>query len=376
MLINKVFNNRYTLKMCKFFNYINKYGIYNGYKLSFCNISFDIIAKKYKGTKAFKMINKKVNGNVIDNEYDFGYCVFGPLIYEFIKWLNCKTEKYEQIWFLAREGWLLKKAYDIYANNEKGKYFLASRRAVSVSAIYSEKDVKEILNQYYKGSVGNLLYSRFGVYTSDNDYVEMPRNMEKVAKQLDIKDILNRAKLERENYKKYINKFNSNCAVVDVGYSGTIQYYLSKMLNKKIDGYYICTHFNNKPSKLGAKCKSIYGVVNLIDEIENIVFKNQLYIEAVLKAPFGQLISFNDEGLPIYNDDLTYDETIKNIHSGICDYIKDMKNVAEKTEAFALMMFEWGIKNTDNSILSKLSVEDSYCSDGTFVVQKGKMDKK
>ncbi|MEI3163830.1 MAG: hypothetical protein V8S74_10710 [Lachnospirales bacterium] len=80
--------------------------------------------------------------------------------------------------------------------------------------------------------------------------------------------------------------------------------------------------------------------------------------------------------MPIYNDDLTYDETIKNIHSGICDYIKDMKNIDEKTEAFALMMFDWGIKNTDNSILSKLSVEDSYCSDGTFVVQKGKVDKK
>lgn len=30
-------------------------------------------------------------------------------------------------------------------------------------------------------------------------------------------------------------------------------------------------------------------------------------------------------------------------------------------------MFQWGIKNTENKVLNSLSVEDSYCSDGTLV---------
>lgn len=375
MLLNKVFSNRYVLKMCKFFSYINKYGIYNGYKLSFNNISFDTIYRKNKNKKSFNLVSKRIIDGKIDNEYDFGYCVFGPLIYEFIKWLYNETKEYEQICFLAREGWLLKNAYEIYTNNEKSKYFLASRRAVSVPAIYTEIDIKEILSQYYKGSIKNLLYSRFGVYTTDEHYVEMPRDIEKVLSILDNKEILERAKIERENYKKYINKFSDKYAVVDVGYSGTIQYYLSKMLNKKIDGYYICSHFNNKPNKLGCKCESIYGVINLVDERENIVFKNQLYIEAVLKAPYGQLISFNNDGIPLYNDDLTYSETIKDIHNGIYDYIRDMKNINEKNEAFALMMFELGIKYTERRLLNKLVVEDSYCSDGTFVLKNGKWNK-
>ncbi len=374
MLLNKVFSNKYVLKMCKFFNYVNKYGIYNGYKLSFNNFCLDTIYRKNKNKQSFNLVSKRIIDGKIDNEYDFGYCVFGPLIYEFIKWLYNETKEYEQICFLAREGWLLKNAYDIYTNNEKSKYFLASRRAV-VPAIYTEIDIKEILRQYYKGSIKNLLYSRFGVYTTDERYVEMPRDIEKVLSILDNKEILERAKIERENYKKYINKFSDKYAVVDVGYSGTIQYYLSKMLNKKIDGYYICSHFNNKPNKLGCKCESIYGVINLVDERENIVFKNQLYIEAVLKAPYGQLISFNNDGIPLYNDDLTYSETIKDIHNGIYDYIRDMKNINEKNEAFALMMFELGIKYTERRLLNKLVVEDSYCSDGTFVLKNGKWNK-
>lgn len=52
-----------------------------------------------------------------------------------------------------------------------------------------------------------------------------------------------------------------------------------------------------------------------------------------------------------------------------------MKGITEKTSAFALMMFQWGIKNTENKVLNSLSVEDSYCSDGTLVSKNGKWNK-
>ena len=142
MLLNKVFNNRYTLKISKFLKYVDKYGVYNGYRLSFNNFDYETIARKNKNSKAFDLVNKKINRGKINNEFDFGYCVFGPLIYEFVKWLDNETKEYEQILFLAREGWLLKTAYDTFkGNNDKSKYFLASRRATSVSAIYTENDI-------------------------------------------------------------------------------------------------------------------------------------------------------------------------------------------------------------------------------------------
>lgn len=363
MLIKKIFYNRYTLSLLSFCEYIKKYGLYDGYKLSFCDIDYHFISKRFKNKKQFKLIDRKVCGRKIDNNYDFGYCVFGPIIFEFLKWLDKETKNYDQLWFLSREGWLLKRGYDIYTENNKGVYFLSSRRASSIAAVYDTDDVKEILSQYYKGGVKNLLYSRFGIITDEDFYVEMPGDTDTVMSKIDLQSLLKKALKERENYKKYINSFYKNAAVVDVGYSGTIQYNLSKILENKIDGYYLCSHFNNKPTKIGAICKSIYGVVNLVDELKNKVFKNQLYIEAVLKAPFGQLVNFDDNGNAVYDEDKSFDCEVESIQNGICDYIADIKNTENTSESFALMMLDWGIKNTDTSVLSKLSVDDSYCSD-------------
>lgn len=51
MLLNKVFNNRYTLKFSEFLKYVDKYGIYNGYRLSFNNFNYETIARKIKIAK-------------------------------------------------------------------------------------------------------------------------------------------------------------------------------------------------------------------------------------------------------------------------------------------------------------------------------------
>ena len=68
MLLNKVFNNRYTLKFSKFLKYVDKYGIYNGYRLSFNNFNYETIARKNKNSKAFDLVNKKINSKSLDND--------------------------------------------------------------------------------------------------------------------------------------------------------------------------------------------------------------------------------------------------------------------------------------------------------------------
>lgn len=64
---------------------------------------------------------------------------------------------------------------------------MTSRRAVSVAAIKSWDDVKEILEQFYRGKLSNLLYARLGYKWPEDLYdceVEMPRDsnfvMEKI----------------------------------------------------------------------------------------------------------------------------------------------------------------------------------------------------
>lgn len=59
-----------------------------------------------------------------------------------------------------------------------------------------------------------------------------------------LKEILSKAQFERNNYLKYISeivKTGEGASVADLGYSGSIQYYLSKLLERPLDGYYFAT---------------------------------------------------------------------------------------------------------------------------------------
>ena len=62
-----------------------------------------------------------------DYYYDFGYECFGPILYYFSKWLteNIKTEKK---FFLARDGFLIQKAYNLYNEINELNYNIVNRK--------------------------------------------------------------------------------------------------------------------------------------------------------------------------------------------------------------------------------------------------------
>ncbi|MGN1317738.1 MAG: hypothetical protein ACI4VF_01895 [Lachnospirales bacterium] len=385
-MLFRLFNNKYVFRIDSFFKNVKEYGLNNTVKRHFRskNKSYESIKNGFKDQKSIKMSelieNKCGSDFKIETYFNIGYCVFGPVIYEFMEWLYNETLNYNELWFLSREGWLLKKAFDIYCKNKnisfiKTKYFLSSRRASSVASIENINDIKEILSQYYKGSINNLLFSRLGINIDYDFYVEMPKDVEKVMKYVNIKDVISKAQKEKNNYISYCKGFDyNNAAVVDVGYSGTIQFYLSKLLNKKIDGFYLSTHFNNKPQKIGCKCESLFPVYNTLHERVNFIFKNQLYFEAVLKAPFGQLISFDNSIKPIYTDDFLIEKEIEEIQNGICHFIDDMganfKKSRKNTFAVELFDFAFNYGVIKKELLNKLTVEDKYCSDGNHKISE------
>lgn len=383
VFLYKILNNRYANKADSFIKNIKFYGFRNAVSLPFRekNKTYANIINSFKDEKSLKMIGlieeRAGESMYIETAFDMGYCLFGPIIYDFVQWLYSNSDEFDELWFLAREGWVLKKAFDIYskmAGGEKcqSRYFLASRRAASIATVRNEIDIKEILCQYYKGGVKNLIASRLGKYV-DNDFaVEMPKDIDKVMKLIDADGVIKNAEKERTSYIDYIGTIKGSIVVVDVGYSGTIQYYLSKLLEKKIDGLYLCSHFNNKPEKIGCECKSLFPVYNLLDERENKIFKNQLYFEAVLQAPFGQLIKFDESGEPVYNSDNYVNEEIKNIQKGIFTFIEKMgayRNVKRNT--FSIELFDYGINGNsiNKNLFKNFSVEDRYCSDSFLVLK-------
>ncbi len=330
------------------------------------------------------------DGEPIINDYDtMGYSAFGPLFSAFSVWLNENTESNDVLMFLAREGYIFEQVYkNIFKSNEsemrKHCYFLASRRAVSVAAIRSSDDIRSILSQFYRGTFENLLMSRLGISLYDdmeNKEISMPEDIEYVMSALSphTEHIFKTAEKERNNYFEYMENMgiNNNGIIVDVGYSGTIQYYMAKLTENKQKGLYLCTWVEKKPEKLGCVCDAMYPVMNADDEKKHKIFKNQLFLEAVLKAPFGQLICFEnkDNGVEaVYKSDNIIPEELKELQNGILKFSCDLGKILGSFEGsininenMTADMFDvcldggWMTERVGNI----MTVQDDYCKNGS-----------
>ncbi len=263
-----------------------------------------------------------------------------PIMYEFLKYIDNNTEKKDKLLFLAREGYNLQKLYKdyckIFNKNEKNNYyFLASRKATMSTIIESKEDIVESLNKEYSGSIKTLLKN---VYDVDYKYADMsiklPDDLDKIKSKVLLysKQIIDRSKEYKNAYIKYIDdtiEDKNNLIIVDLGYSGTIQLNLSKMLNKDLKGVYLTNsdtvkHFSNKSELLFT-----FDINKNKDYLR--IYNYSLILEFFLSAPYGQLQYFNvvnGKSVPVYNDE-TMDDTkkdnIKIIYNSVIEYFKYVK---------------------------------------------------
>lgn len=329
---------------------------------------------------------------VINDEFKYGYCLLGPIILEYFKWLikALNNKKQEVLLFSAREGYYLQRIYKhlmqkLNKPEIENYYFYVSRRAVSVAALKEEKDLYELLEKQFVGTARDLLYNRFGIddvslgKAKINIYGQQKRTREIVALHKD--KILENSKKERENYLKYINKTikdidNKNLNFLDLGYAGTAQYYLSKLLNKKIDGKYFAVYKPEKPLSIGCNVDACYNDDIKDDDtnIDNPLFKYSILLEAFLTAPQGQLLCFDDEGNPKFNEDDNKEkwEYFEKIYDAIIKYIDDTYEIFKEDilnfefdkniciNLYKGYVYESG--KLDEHMKKFFDIDDYYCS--------------
>ena len=93
----------------------------------------------YRGksrSRDYEMLARFISNHLDDEKgyyYNFGYEVFGPVLNGFAKFLtdNIKTKKK---FFLARDGYLIQKAYNLFSGQSIDAYFYASRRRQSIKS--------------------------------------------------------------------------------------------------------------------------------------------------------------------------------------------------------------------------------------------------
>lgn len=294
----------------------------------------------------FALCETKGKVRIIDRK-DFGYIVFGPVIFSFVFWLTKMIEKdgISHLCFLGRDGFFLKRNFEYLCdllnmqNELRVSYLETSRQILMCSGIENENDFVEYIKMPYEGKMDEFFEDRFQIAFADeeksfysNTGISMPYDYGKVRKILDNygEEIENYIKNTKNNYKKYLEafSFSNNTAIVDLGFYGTTQHYLSKILGKEFIGYYVVA--NNLNDNILAK-KHILKSCTCIKTDKSCNKSNihsmGLAIESFLTSPHGMVKSILSDEKFVFsadtNNQIFFADKME-INEGIQLFIKDM----------------------------------------------------
>ena len=198
---------------------------------------------------------------------NFGYKYFGPLLLGFSKWLLDDLQKKEikKVYFLARDGYIMKKAFDAINNqNIKSYYFYASRRSIIVPYLWKLEKPEKLFDaiafnkrikvKTFLKKIGlddikcDDVLNKFNLTIDDIINMENKENILPFLEEI-FPIIQKNSKREWEAMKSYSKKndFSGKVAIVDIGWYGTMQNSLEKLFeNNDIYGYYFGLVPNSK----------------------------------------------------------------------------------------------------------------------------------
>ena len=338
--------------------------------------------------------------------YRFGWKYFGPFLYGFTDWLcnGLKKEKVNRVFFFSRDGYMMKKAFDVMNRNQliQSQYAYFSRKSIQQALLWKCDTYEESL-QYLTWqrfiSLGKLLEyygfseeERVGLskeynldLNKDYEYSSLKENRgirnlyEKLKSQIDDKSYIQGIFL-----KQYIHQIgmDEDCAIVDIGWHGSMQYFIEQFMsiNKikgNICGYYVGIMPQKKikgkvfgflydPSnpKMRKSVLCALGVYEkLFQSTEGSTYGYQLQDEVVQPI----LTSYE------YQNDEKFLFAIHDWQIAALDYIDQrMKQTTDEEDDFALALPLVKVgKNPSRKVISLFSF--FYIMDGTktyFVSQK------
>ena len=303
----------------------------------------------------YRSFNPKTDFNIDPNF--IGYYTLGMHMVGLSSWLvkECEKRNCETIHFLARDGYLLKKTYDIVTANKKdlpkSNYLYASRKSVMPGMIRSENGFYNLPIEFRNHSPKTLLEILKYAY-EDRDENELKKLITKAG--IDYtKAFVERTEYHafidfflKELYNKEILKKNQNLAscyysaikkndiAFDMGYSGRIQEAISHLAGRGIDVLFVHSDTNISPkmqrigkykitnyydfvpfvsgllrehllSDFGASCVGFEeenGHVKMIMETEEKCYPDMFVIETIQKAALEFVLEFRD----LFNDYIEY----------------------------------------------------------------------
>lgn len=306
--------------------------------------------------------------------YDFGYKYVGLLFLGFINWLidEVNSKKANRIYFLSRDGQIMLKVYDLFreVNNElpQGKYLYASRRACNFAAIEKlDEDSIGFLISFGHGLSIKFFLERIGLDIKEIEDIDAKLKQsgfhsieDKVISQVDYerlknllmlleKRILEKAKDERQILQEYLDQEGilneSELTIVDIGWHGSMQRSLMKILEKfnegtkvgiDLKGYYLGIHSNAKKYQCRQNAFGYLYSYGQPHELQEVLFNSIAFIEFLFTADHGTVIKFEKEGKivkPVLDDSKKEDfnrQIADEMQHGALDFVENVVQIVMK----------------------------------------------
>ncbi|MBQ8490582.1 MAG: HAD hydrolase-like protein [Pseudobutyrivibrio sp.] len=356
--------NNYRIYGAKdIFDEVGAFGLSSNIKSYSDNVKAGLaLSKLFSNPFQFETSNKKIS---INNAKDIGYFICGPMVLDFAFWFEDKLRHIgaENALLCARDGYLLKKIFDRIDSEVNSVYFLTSRTSAIRAGIENEDDIAYVDSMKFFGTQEESMIARYGI-TLKND---VDRNI----------TIINKAKLQRENYQKYISNLNLKdvpTAVFDFVAKGTTQLFLQKIMNQPLKGLYF---LQLEPEFMADKGIDIESFYTEKERDTSAIFDNYYILETILTSPMPSVDEFDEAGQPVYAKETRSDENLEcvsRMQQGIMQYVDDYLEIVPVSmrqqnkmldEAFLTLIGKLEI--TDQSF-KNLVVEDPFFGRMTNIV--------
>src|SRR5579872_1629890 len=382
----------------------------DGRRLStFARVSFGLMLAKIFNDP-FPKNPSPVNGDL----HDFGYWYFGPVLLAYVKWAldRAREDGIDTLYFVSRDGDVLVRICRLLTEQlpgptPKAVYLEVSRRSIGVPFIESREQLDKLLMpEYLIGPLSELIRIRLGIDLADCPAIDVQSyGFAGIDAPVSIPDDLFRIRqlcyALLENCRTHFSGEQECClgylreaglfdagkkAVVDIGYSGTLQRILNDVTGRAggnvepVHGYYMVLYdtFDTLVRNPAVRATGLFG--DRIDpKLKKLsIDKYSLFYEMILSSVRGPVCCYTQKPdgahRPVYAP-VSTDEKYKLmklpiVHEGILHYCRDLMELTDVAAItaddadFLLTPFQTFLEaptQADLDMLAGYSLDDDYC---------------
>lgn len=324
------------------------------------------IADIFNSPFQFEDENQKIH---VDDAKNLGYLFTAPMIMDFTKWFGEQVKEYglNNIWFCARDGYLLKKLYELIYPGVKAYYFLTSRISTIRAGMEDITDIEYVDSMKYSGQSTDNLKARFGIDEAELSTEQMDCSQAGLLKYAEA--ILDVSKVKRVNYLKYIERLDiqdGGIALFDFVAKGTSQMYIQRLVTNPIKGLYF---LQLEPEFMKNKELDIKPFYTEEERDTSAIFDNYYILETLLTSPDASVDEFDSDGNAIYANETRSQRDIEcftRAQEGIVSYVENYLAICPRNEirinkkldeAFLALVHNVEIRDKD---FLDLTVEDPF----------------